>query len=156
TAIVSGWRDREARDPMRRDSLFRIASMSKPITSVAALTLYDEGRFALEDPITDWAPEFANMRVLRAPDGPLDDIEPADRPITFGDLLTHRSGLTYGAFRRGPIRQASRAALGADIDSDRSPDAWIANLAALPLIDQPGRAFHYGASTDLLGFLIAR
>jgi len=102
------------------------------------------------------APEFASMRVLRSPDGELDDAEPAGRPITFGDLLTHRSGLTYGAFHRGPIRQAYRAALGMDIDSHLDPDAWIAGLAGLPLIDQPGRGFHYGASTDLLGFLIAR
>lgn len=156
TAIVSGWRDLERGEPMRRDSLFRIASLTKPITSVAALTLYDEGRFALEDPITDWAPEFERMGVLRSPEGPLDDIVQADRAITFGDLLTHRSGLTYGAFHQGPIRQAYREALGLDLDSDRSPDQWIARLAALPLIDQPGHGFHYGASTDLLGLLIAR
>ncbi|MGZ3275728.1 MAG: serine hydrolase domain-containing protein [Caulobacteraceae bacterium] len=156
TVIVSGWSDLEAGEPMRRDSLFRIASLTKPITSVAALTLYDEGRFALEDPITGWAPEFADMRVLRSPDGPLDDAEPAERPITFGDLLTHRSGLTYGAFHRGPIGPAYREALGLDIDSDRTPEDWIARLAALPLIDQPGRSFHYGASTDLLGLLIER
>lgn len=156
TAIVSGWRDLEARAPMRRDSLFRIASLTKPITSVAALMLYDEGRFALEDPITDWAPEFAQMQVLRSPEGSLDDTEPAERAITFGDLLTHRAGFTYGAFHTGPIRQAYRQALIRDIDSDLDPDVWIAHLAALPLIDQPGRGFHYGVSTDLLGFLVAR
>jgi CubicO group peptidase (beta-lactamase class C family) len=156
TAIVSGWRDLEARAPMRRDSLFRIASLTKPITSVAALMLYDEGQFALEDPITDWAPEFAQMRVLRSAEGPLDDTEPAARPITFGDLLTHRAGFTYGAFHAGPIRQAYKAALVRDIDSDLDPEDWIARLAALPLIDQPGHGFHYGVSTDLLGFLIAR
>src|SRR6185312_10550849 len=156
TAVVSGWGDLEAGEPMRRDSLVRIASRSKPITSVAALMFYDEGRFTLEDPITDWAPEFARMRVLRSPDGPLDDTAPAGRAITFGDLLTHRSGLTYGAFHRGPIRPAYRQALGLDFDSDRDPDDWIAGLAALPLIDQPGAGFHYGASADLLGLLIER
>ena len=154
--IVSGWRDLEGRVPMARDTIFRIASMTKPVTSVAALMLYDEGRFELDDPITDWAPEFAHMRVLGSPEGQLDDTRPADRTITFGDLLTHRSGLTYGAFHRGPIGTAYREALGPDLDSDRTPDQWIANLADLPLIDQPGRGFRYGVSVDLLGLLIAR
>lgn len=151
-----GFADIAARRPMARDSLFRIASLTKPVTSVAALTLYDEGRFDLDDPITDWAPEFAHMRVLRSPDGPLDDTVPAERAITFLDLLTHRSGVTYGDFHAGPIAAACREALGADIDSVVPPETWIGRLAGLPLIDQPGAGFHYGASTDLLGFLIAR
>jgi CubicO group peptidase (beta-lactamase class C family) len=155
TAAV-GWRDLEARAPLGRDNLFRIASMTKPVTSTAALTLLEEGAFALEDPIARWAPEFGEMRVLRMADGPLDETEPAARPITFEDLLTHRSGITYGSFHAGPIAAAYAAALGRDIDSEVAPDDWIAGLAALPLIDQPGAAFHYGASTDLLGLLIAR
>ena len=91
TAAV-GWRDVEARLPIERDTLFRIASMTKPITSTAALMLLDEGRFALNDPIARWAPEFSEMRVLRWPTGPLDQTHPAERSITFEDLLTHRSG----------------------------------------------------------------
>lgn len=154
--IVSGWRDVETREPMRRDTIFRIASLTKPITAVAALTLYDEGRFALEDSICDIAPEFAEMRILRSPDGPLDDTVPAQRPITFGDLFTHRAGFTYGGFHQGPLKSAYAQALGRDIDSSLTPDAWIAGLASLPLVDQPGAGFHYGASIDLLGFLIAR
>jgi CubicO group peptidase (beta-lactamase class C family) len=156
TTVHSGWRDIEARLPVERDTLFRVASMSKPITSMAALMLYDEGRFALEDPIADWAPEFARMHVLRSPDGPLDDTIPAERPITFADLLTHRSGLTYGAVYSGPIAEAYRSALGRDIDSEVAPEDWITGLASLPLVAQPGAAFHYGHSTDLLGFLVAR
>jgi CubicO group peptidase (beta-lactamase class C family) len=155
-AAAVGWQDIEARVPMRRDSLFRIASLTKPITSVAALILMDEGRFTLDDPITRWAPEFARMRVLRDPAGALDQTDPALRPITFEDLLTHRSGLTYGSFHPGPLDAAYKAALGADIDSEVAPDAWIAGLASLPLVDQPGAGFHYGASTDLLGLLLAR
>jgi CubicO group peptidase (beta-lactamase class C family) len=151
-----GWRDIEGRLPMERDTLFRIASMSKPITSLAALTLYDEGRFALDEPITGWAPEFTHMRVLRSPNGPLNETDPARRAITFEDLLTHRSGLTYASFQTGPIAQAYEQALGSEIDSERSPDEWIARLASLALIDQPGAAFHYSHSTDLLGLLIAR
>ena len=151
-----GWRDMAARLPMTRNTIFRIASMTKPITSTAALMLCEEGRFSLDDPIAAWAPEFAKMRVLRSPTGPLDQTVPAARPITFEDLLTHRSGITYGAVHPGPIAQAFAEALGGDIDSEVAPDDWIAGLAALPLIDQPGATLHYGHSTDLLGLLIAR
>jgi CubicO group peptidase (beta-lactamase class C family) len=155
TACV-GWRDVKDRLPIERDTLFRIASMTKPITSTVALMLFEEGRFALNDPIARWAPEFSEIRVLRSPTGRLDQTDPAKRPITFEDLLTHRSGLTYGAFHPGPLARAYKEALGGDIDSVVAPDDWIARLAALPLIDQPGEAFHYGCSTDLLGLLIAR
>lgn len=151
-----GWRDIGHNLPMKRDTLFRIASMTKPITSTVALMLMDEGRFALDDPITYWAPEFSQMRVLRSPSSTIDQTDPAERPITFEDLLTHRSGLTYADWHSGPIVQAYKEALGGDIDSEVLPDDWIARLAALPLIDQPGKAFHYGHSTDLLGLLIAR
>jgi len=155
-ASAVGWADIESRTPLARDSLFRIASMSKPVTSVAALMLMEEGRLALDEPITSWAPEFGEMRVLREADGALDDTVPAQRQITFEDLLTHRAGVTYGDFHAGPIKAAYDAALGASIDSHLTPDAWVARLAALPLIAQPGEAFCYGHSTDLLGFLIAR
>ena len=155
TACV-GWRDVEANLPVERDTIFRIASMTKPITSVAALMLVEEGRIALIDSIARYAPEFSHMRVLRSPNGPLDETDPAERPITFEDLLTHRAGFTYGDFHRGPIAQAYRDALGGDIDSDVAPDEWIARLARLPLIGQPGSAMYYGCSTDLLGLLIAR
>ena len=155
TASV-GCRDFVTNLPVERDTIFRIASMTKPLTTVAALMLYDEGRFALDEPIARHAPELARLRVLRDPNGPLDQTDAAERPITFGDLLTHRSGLTYGEFHRGPIARACADALGGTIDNALGPDQWIARLATLPLIDQPGAGFHYGLSTDLLGFLIAR
>jgi CubicO group peptidase (beta-lactamase class C family) len=151
-----GWRDIERRLPVEDDSIFRIASMTKPITSVAALMLMDEDRVALNDPIARYAPEFSHMRVLRSPDGPLEETDPAERLITFEDLLTHRAGLTYGAFHRGPIARAYREALGGDIDSHVAPDDWITRLSQLPLIHQPGTMMSYGSATDLLGFLIAR
>ena len=151
-----GRRDLVSGLPVERDTIFRIASLTKPVTTVCALTLLDEGRFALDEPITELAPELARMRVLRDPDGPLDQTDEARRPITFRDLLTHRSGLTYGDFHRGPIGRAHAETLGPQIDNPLTPDAWIARLATLPLIDQPGNGFHYGLSTDLLGFLIAR
>lgn len=151
-----GWRDVEAGLPIERDTLFRIASMTKPITSTVALMLLEEGRFALDDPITRWAPEFSEMRVLSSPNAPLDQTSPAERPITFRDLLTHTSGLTYAAFHTGPISHAYEEALGGEVDTYVEPDDWIAGLAALPLIGQPGIGFHYGHSTDLLGLLLAR
>ena len=151
-----GRRDLVTNLPVERDTIFRIASMTKPLTSVAALMLYDEGRFALDEPIARHAPELAGLRVLRDPNGPLDQTDAAERPITFRDLLTHRSGLTYGEFHRGPIARACADALGGQIDNALSPDEWIARLATLPLIDQPGAGFHYGQSNDLLGFIIAR
>src|SRR6478735_4788877 len=151
-----GRRDLATNLPVERDTIFRIASMTKPVTTVAALTLYDEGRFALDEPIARVAPELARLRVLRDPNGPLDQTDPAERLITFGDLLTHRSGLTYGELHRGPIARAFAEALGATIDNPLTPDEWIARVATLPLIDQPGAGFHYGISTDLLGLLVAR
>jgi CubicO group peptidase (beta-lactamase class C family) len=151
-----GRRDLMSGLPVERGTIFRIASVTKPVTTVAALTLLDEGRFDLDEPITACAPELARMRVLRDPNGPLDQTDEATRPITFRDLLTHRSGLTYGEFHPGPIGRAHAETLGATIDNPLAPDAWIARLATLPLIDQPGAGFHYGHSTDLLGFLIAR
>lgn len=153
---AAGWRDIESGLPTERDTIFRIASMTKPITSVAALMLVDEGRIALDEPITRLAPEFAKMRVLRRQDDPLDETVSADRQITFDDLLTHRSGLTYGDPQRNLLSAAYRERLGGDIDTDLTPDDWIRRLAELPLIAQPGSSMYYGNSTDLLGLLIAR
>jgi CubicO group peptidase (beta-lactamase class C family) len=155
TAAV-GRRDLRSGLPVERDTIFRIASMTKPVTTVAALTMLDEGRFELDEPITRWAPELADMRVLRNPEGPLEQTDAAVRPITFRDLLTHCSGLTYAEFHRGPIGRAHAERLGPEMDNPLTPDEWIARLATLPLIDQPGAGFHYSLSTDLLGFLIAR
>lgn len=159
SAVRVGWagfQNVEERVPVRPDTIFRIASMTKPITSTAALMLYDEGRFSLNDPIARWVPEFSAMEVLRSPNGALHETVPAERQITIGDLLTHRSGLTYGSFHAGPISHAYDEALGGDIDSPVTPDAWISNLATLPLIAQPGRTFHYSHSTDLLGLILER
>jgi CubicO group peptidase (beta-lactamase class C family) len=98
-----GRRNIELKLPIERNTLFRIASMTKPITSTTvALMLFDEGRFELNDPITRWAPEFSQMRVLRSSTSTLDQTDPAERPITFEDLLTHRSGITYGDWHSGP------------------------------------------------------
>ena len=127
-----GRRDLVSGAPVERDTLFRIASLTKPITTAAALSMFDEGRFALDDPIVACAPELAGLRVLRDPDGPLDRCDNVARAITFRDLLTHRSGLTYGDFHRGPIGRAYAETLGPQIDNPLTPDEWIAGLATLP------------------------
>ena len=142
--------------PVQRDTIFRIASMTKPVTTVAALMLLDEGRFDSRRTHRDVrAGVRAHARVARSRRATRSDRR-GERPITFGDLLTHRSGLTYGDFHRGPIGRAYAETLGTQIDNELTPDEWIARLATLPLIDQPGTGFHYSVSTDLLGFLIAR
>lgn len=151
-----GWSDIESRTPMRTDTLFRIASMTKPITSVAALILLEEGRLRLDDPVTRWVPELANLSVLRNPSGPIEDTEPAARDITIEDLLTHRSGIAYAPFSEGPLKRAYEAALGDPGMNRMTPDQWLAALGTLPLAHQPGDRFHYGHSSDVLGFLIGR
>ena len=151
-----GHRDVAAGKPMTRDTMFRIASMTKPITSVAALMLMEEGKLRLDDPITRWAPEFSNMKVLKSPTGPLDEVYDAPREITIDDLMTHRSGLAYGFTSIGPIAHAYEAALGSALANPNTPDQWMAKLANLPLSFPPGERFHYSHATDVLGFLVGR
>ena len=151
-----GHRDVAAGKPMTRDTLFRIASMTKPVTSVAALMLMEDGKLRLDDPITRWAPEFSGMKVLKSPTGPLDEVYDAPREITIDDLMTHRSGLAYGFTSIGPIAHAYEAALGSPLINPHAPDEWMARLAQLPLSFPPGERFHYSHATDVLGFIIGR
>lgn len=155
-ADAVGLRDIDDPLPMERSTIFGIASMSKPVTAVLALTLLEEGRIRLDDPITRWLPEFSAMRVLRRPEASLDDTYPAPRAITVEDLMTHRSGLAYGFMAPGPLGQALFSRFGMGIESPLAPDAWLAQLAELPLAYAPGERFNYGHSTDVLGFLAAR
>ena len=155
-AFAVGVADVASRRPMAQDAIFPIASMSKPLTVAAALRLVDQGRLRLEDPIAEWAPEFARMRVLKRADGPLDDTFPAARQITVEDLMTHRSGLTYGFTSRGPLAGELLKTFGFGIESGLDPDAWLKALAALPLASAPGERFEYGHSIDVLGFVAAR
>tara|TARA_B110001454_G_scaffold213088_1_gene230729 strand:+ start:1678 stop:2886 length:1209 start_codon:yes stop_codon:yes gene_type:complete len=141
--------------PMTADTIFQIASMTKPITSVAAMMLVEEGALRLDDPIAQWVPELANPNVLRDPNGDIADCVQAHRHITIEDLLTHRSGLGYSFFTGGPISKAY-AELGNPLWNAGDPDIWLAGLGGLPLVYQPGERMFYGVSTDVLGFLIAR
>ena len=152
----AGLRDVEARLPVERNTIFRIASMSKPVTTAAAMILLERGVWRLEDPITKWAPEFGAMQVLRRPDGPLQDTYPVPRAITIEDLMTHRSGLAYSFTARGPLAQALEQRFGLEIDSARTPDEWMKTLASLPLSYAPGERFLYSYATDLLGVIVGR
>ena len=151
-----GVRDVAQKTPMTRDTIFAIASMSKPVTVATALTLVDAGKMKLDDPITKWAPEFANMRVLKKPDGPLGDTYPAPRAATIEELMTHRAGFTYGFIAPGPIGGALLQKLGFGLDSPMTPDEWLKALAQFPLVSAPGERFSYGHSIDVLGFIVAR
>jgi CubicO group peptidase (beta-lactamase class C family) len=155
---ILGWQDDETRTPLRPDTIFRIASMSKPVTSVAALMLLEEGAFGLADPIDRWFPELADRVVLRDPLGALDNTEPAARPISVLDLFTHRSGLASSlADVRGPIAEALKGLTdGLGLRTRLGVDPWLKKLGALPLVYQPGQRMNYGFSTDILGFLVAR
>jgi CubicO group peptidase (beta-lactamase class C family) len=146
-----GHRDIEAGLPMERDTIFRIASMTKPVTVAAAMSMVEEGKLALRDPVTRLLPELADMKVLADPHGPLDRIVGAIRPITVEDLMTHRSGLAYSFSVSGPI---GRAYAGVSMRQDS--DHWLAEIAALPLVHQPGEGLTYSHSTDVLGILLSR
>jgi CubicO group peptidase (beta-lactamase class C family) len=153
---ANGKANRERDLPMQRSTIFRIASMSKPVTSVAALMLMEEGKLRLDDPITKWLPEFADMRVLKDAQGPVEDTYPAPRDITVEDLFTHRAGLAYAFTSVGPIAHAHQEALGDVLAAEMTSDTWLKALGSLPLSYPPGERFHYSHATDVLGFLVGR
>jgi CubicO group peptidase (beta-lactamase class C family) len=146
-----GYRDVQAGLPMQRDTIFRIASMTKPITVAAAMALVEEGKFALSDPVAPFLPELADVAVMADPSGPLEKTVPLRRPITFDDLMTHRSGLAY-AFSVGPPLGRAYGRLMHRQDEDR----WLAELAELPLAHQPGDRLTYSHGTDVLGIALSR
>jgi putative heme-binding domain-containing protein len=156
---AAGQRDAEAGRAMTRDTLFRIASMTKPVTSVAALMLVEDGRLKLDEPLATYLPEFARTRVLDprvvGRDGPLDTVA-ARRAVTVSDLLTHTSGIAYGFLAPPPLRAAyARAGVHDGLDPAEGTIADNARrLAPLPLLHQPGAAWTYGLNTDVLGRVV--
>ena len=154
-----GMADRDAKKPMRTDNIFRICSMSKPITSVAVMMLYEEGRFTLNEPVSDFIPEFKNMKVLDPP-SPQDKTSPpgalvdAKRPITILNLLTHTSGLTYQwNARLGKAYDEANLGHGVSQKEGTIGDA-VRRLAKLPLLFQPGDVWEYSLADDVLGYLV--
>jgi len=149
-------------EPIGRDAIFRIASITKPIAGVAAMLLIQEGAMALDDPVGRWLPELAEPRVLRALESSLDDTVPAERPITVQDVLSFHLG--FGSIMSGddyPIRRAE-SELGLKTlgppwpPPDLTPDEWLARLGRLPLLDQPGTRWRYNTSATVAGVLIER
>src|SRR6266481_2516467 len=148
--------------PMRRDTIFRISSMTKPITAAAAMILVEECKVRLDEPVDALLPELANRKVLKRLDGPLDDTVPAKRPITVRDLLTFRMG--FGQMMAPPdtypiLSAANEQQIGMGPPSPSRmpvPDEWMRRLGSLPLMHQPGEQWMYNTGSDVLGVLIAR
>src|SRR6266571_1985961 len=148
--------------PMRRDTIFRISSMTKPITAAATMILVEECKVRLDEPVERWLPELAERQVLKRLDGPLDDTVPAKRPITVRDLLTFRMG--FGQMMAPPdaspiLSAANEQQIGMGPPSPSSmpaPDEWMRRLGRLPLMHQPGEQWMYNTGSDVLGVLLAR
>lgn len=134
--------------PLKRDTIFRIYSMTKPITSTAALMLVEEGRLALNDPVSKYIPAFADLKVHNPNGGPP---LPLERPMTIEHLLTHTAGLTYGLFGNSEV---DKAYMKANLSSARNLQEQMAMIAALPLLDQPGTRWNYSVATDVLGHVV--
>jgi len=144
-AEAVGWRDREAQAPMTQDTIFRIASMTKPVTSVAAMMLAEEGRLEIAAPVADYLPEFEELRIS------IDRAAPA-RTMTVQDLLRHTSGLTYAQFGESPVQMVWREANL--MDEGQTNEEMVGKLARVPLMFEPGTTWEYSMSTDVLGRVI--
>jgi CubicO group peptidase (beta-lactamase class C family) len=166
SVVALGNLDVESVRPARRDSLFRITSTTKPITAAATLALVGEGLISLEEPVDRLLPELAGRRVLRRPDGPLEDTVPAVRAITIRDLLTFTFGFgmvleMFAAPEPWPVvaaeQQLGLATFGPpDPSVPPDPDTWISRLGSLPLLAQPGERWMYNTGAAVLGVLLAR
>jgi CubicO group peptidase (beta-lactamase class C family) len=148
-----GWADKEAQIPLRVDHIFRVFSNTKLITSCAALLLFEEGRFRLDDPIEQFIPQLANRRVLRPDATSLDQTEPAVRPITIRHLMSHSSGLSYGLFDPGTL--IFNAYNEQKVINPATTLAEMMDLLAdLPLVYHPGTSWEYSVATDVLARLV--
>ncbi|MEV6772110.1 serine hydrolase domain-containing protein [Nocardia sp. NPDC051030] len=144
--------------PMTPDSIFRLASLTKPITAAALLMLVDDGQVGLHDPVDRWLPELAHPKVLRTPASPIDDVVPADRPITVFDLLSSHAGYGFASDFDLPVMHALFTVQkdGREPQSFPPVDEWMAALGAIPLLSQPGTAWLYDTCSAIQGVLIAR
>uniref|UniRef100_Q11FY9 Beta-lactamase n=1 Tax=Chelativorans sp. (strain BNC1) TaxID=266779 RepID=Q11FY9_CHESB len=156
---VFGVSDPEHGTAMRIDSIFRLYSMSKPITQVAAMMLVEDGKIGLEDPISKYLPEFENAKVgverKNYEGGAKLDLVPVQRPITIHDLMRHTSGMPYGFSGGGPVRELWRDEIDSKVFVEDLTNAqWVSRMAKLPLTSQPGTEFDYGHSTDALAAVV--
>ncbi|MEU1252631.1 serine hydrolase domain-containing protein [Streptomyces chartreusis] len=156
--VTVGSVDFDGTAPMARDSLFRIASITKPITAAAVLMLVEEGRLALEAPVEEWLPELAKPSVVRTPDAAVEDVVPAVRAITVEDLLSSRTGWGFPSDFSLPAVQSLFTVQkdGRALQDWPDADTWLGLLAHVPMLHQPGDAWLYGTSSDLQGILVAR
>jgi len=151
-----GWRDKDAKVAMTTDSIFNIASMTKPMTTVGALMLYEQGKLLIDDPLSKYFPKFANMRVAVRDNGePPAETVPANRQITIQDLMRHTSGLIYGGRGTTLVHKMYPAGSG---DAAREYDgaAFLDRLSSLPLLYQPATVWDYGFGLDVLGLTIEK
>jgi CubicO group peptidase (beta-lactamase class C family) len=150
---AQGMQDREAGIAMSEDTIFRIYSMSKPVTAVAAMTLWEQGKFHMFDPIAKYLPELANMKVYVSGSGDDMVVEDAKSPIRIIDLFMHTSGFSYG-FSNSEVDKLYKKMLSKPDQLNR--DNILTKFAELPLTHQPGTAWNYGVSTDIIGFLVEK
>ena len=149
-----GLRDVEAYTPIEEDTIFRIYSMTKPITSVALMTLYERGLFQLDTPVSAFIPEFKHLEVFESGDAQQYHTTPAEREITIRDLLTHTAGFTYGFMNVHPVDALYRAQGVEGSSSKGSLHDMVQKLSTLPLLFSPGTRWSYSVATDVLGYLV--
>jgi CubicO group peptidase (beta-lactamase class C family) len=155
-SAVQGFADVERKAPVKDDTIFRIYSMTKPITSVAFMMLVEEGRVALDEPVHKYIPEWKNLGVFQAGTAPAFLTKSPSRPMLIVDLLRHTSGLTYGFQQRSNVDAAYRELKISEVLKGRTLQSMIEDLAKIPLEFSPGDAWNYSVSTDVLGYLIGK
>src|ERR1700726_1097338 len=153
-SAVQGFADLERKAPVKDDTIFRIYSMTKPITSVAFMMLVEEGRAALDEPVHKYIPEWKNLGVFQAGLWPAFLTRPPSRPMQIVDLMGHTSGLPYGFQQRGNVDAAYRELKIGEVEKAGTLQSMIADLAKIPLEFSPGEAWNYSVSTDVIGYLI--
>jgi CubicO group peptidase (beta-lactamase class C family) len=155
-STVQGYADLERKVPVKDDTIFRIYSMTKPITSVAFMMLFEEGRVALDEPVHKYIPEWKDLGVFVAGTAPAFLTRPPSRPMLIVDLLRHTSGLTYGFQQRSNVDAAYREEKIGEVDKAGTLETMIAALAKIPLEFSPGEAWNYSVATDVIGYLIGK
>ena len=155
-SAVQGFADLERKAPVKDDTIFRIYSMTKPITSVAFMMLFEEGRVALDEPVHKYIPEWKNLGVFQAGTAPPFLTKPPSRPMLIVDLLRHTSGLTYGFQQRSNVDAAYREMKIGEVEKAGTLQGMIGDLAKIPLEFSPGEAWNYSVSTDVIGYLIGK
>jgi len=155
-STVQGFADLERKAPMKDDTIFRIYSMTKPITSIAFMMLVEQGLVALDEPVHKYIPEWKNLGVFQAGTSPAFMTRPPTRPMQIVDLLRHTSGLTYGFQQRSNVDAAYRDKQIGAVEKAGTLDSMIADLANIPLEFSPGEAWNYSVSTDVIGYLVGK